>query len=371
MKNWIKRNIYGICAGVLLTSFTGYALLDTFVIPRSYSTVAEAEQSADDAQTADENVSDSLQEVSGSDTENSDSANTDTENSQVTLSVAENNQASGNSSSVSLSGAGNSGDSTDAEALSEELASAFTTEPVLTSTSYSDSDTSIEISEYRVNDTTIYMADVVLASSDALKTALANDTYGKNVKDKTSSIASDNAAILAINGDFYGARTTGYVIRNGVLYRSTSSGSEDLVIYADGSFGIINENEVSAQELLDNGAVQVFSFGPALVQNGEIAVTEDEEVGKAMASNPRTAIGIISDNHYVLVVSDGRTSESEGLSLYELAEFMESLGVTTAYNLDGGGSSTMVFNGNVVNNPTTGGNSIKERSVSDIVYIGV
>lgn len=49
---------------------------------------------------------------------------------------------------------------------------------------------------------------------------------------------------------------------------------------------------------------------------------------------------------------------------------MESLGVQTAYNLDGGGSSTMYFNGQIINKPTTNGSSIKERSVSDIVYIG-
>lgn len=89
-----------------------------------------------------------------------------------------------------------------------------------------------------------------------------------------------------------------------------------------------------------------------------------------MASNPRTAIGIIDNLHYVFVVSDGRTEESEGLSLLELAEFMEGLGVETAYNLDGGGSSTMYFNGEVINTPTTNGRSVKERSVSDIVYIG-
>ena len=142
------------------------------------------------------------------------------------------------------------------------------------------------------------------------------------------------------------------------------------MVYSDGSFGIINEAEVTAQELMDNGAMQVFSFGPAIVQNGSVAVSEGEEVGKAMASNPRTAIGIIDSCHYVLVVSDGRTNESEGLSLYQLAEFMQSIGVQTAYNLDGGGSSTMVFNGTVINNPTTNGRSIKERSVSDIVYIG-
>ena len=100
------------------------------------------------------------------------------------------------------------------------------------------------------------------------------------------------------------------------------------------------------------------------------AVTEDDEVGKAKASNPRTAIGIIDSDHFVFVVSDGRTKESEGLTLYDLAEFMLSLDVETGYNLDGGGSSTMYFNGEVVNNPTLSGRSIKERSVSDIVYIG-
>ena len=140
------------------------------------------------------------------------------------------------------------------------------------------------------------------------------------------------------------------------------------MIYTDGTVEIINEDEVTAQELLDAGAWHVFSFGPGIVSNGEISVDRDAEVGKAMASNPRTAIGFIDETHYVLVVSDGRTDESEGLSLYELAEFMQSLGVTEAYNLDGGGSSTMYFNGYVVNNPTSSGRTIKERSVSDIIY---
>ncbi|MBQ1792951.1 MAG: phosphodiester glycosidase family protein, partial [Oscillospiraceae bacterium] len=159
-------------------------------------------------------------------------------------------------------------------------------------------------------------------------------------------------------------------IRNGVLYRSTAKkGAEDLVIYKDGSFAIIREAEVTAEELLEDGAQQVLSFGPALIENGEISVSASEEVGRAKASNPRTAIAVIDDLHYLFVVSDGRTEESEGLSLYELAGFLQSKGAKTAYNLDGGGSSTMVFSGRVVNNPTAG-RSIKERSVSDIVYIG-
>ena len=132
---------------------------------------------------------------------------------------------------------------------------------------------------------------------------------------------------------------------------------------------VVPDVQALAQQLVDMNVWQAFSFGPGLIENGEITVDGDDEVSKAMVSNPRTAIGIIDANHFVFVVSDGRTGESEGLSLLELAQFMKSLGVKTAYNLDGGGSSTMYFNGEIINNPTSGGR-IKERKVSDIVYIG-
>ena len=249
-----------------------------------------------------------------------------------------------------------------------------TGEPVITSDSYNDGNINIRMSEYTVNDTAVYLAEVSLDSPEYLKTAFAQEAYGRNVTETTSDIADSVNAILAINGDFYGTQEKGYVIRNGVLYRNEGSNDrEDLVIYGDGSFGIISEGEVSAEQLLENGAVQTLSFGPALVEEGEISVGLNEEVGRAMASNPRTAIGIKADGTYLLTVSDGRTDESEGLSLYELAEFMQSMGAVTAYNLDGGGSSTMVFNGTVVNDPTggrAGHGSGSERSVSDIVYIG-
>ena len=299
-----KKSIFGIVYGLILVSFTIYVLLDTFVITRVYSEIVEDTDAISQTISRDKTIGNSTLE-----------------------------------------------------------------EPVITDTSYQDENISITINEYNQYDTAIYVADVKVSSPEYLKTALAQNAYGRNITEKTSEMASNAEAILAINGDYYGTQQTGYVLRNGVLYRDTASeNQEDLVIYEDGSFEIIEETDVTAQELLSNGAVQILSFGPGLVINGEISVTEDEEVGKAKASNPRTAIGIIDENHYVFVVSDGRTDQSEGLSLYELASFMEQLGVETAYNLDGGGSSTMYFNSEIINNPTSGG-SIKERSVSDIVYI--
>ena len=256
---------------------------------------------------------------------------------------------------------------TDTKAAKKAAASATTTD-----TSYSDDNIQVSLTEKTIENTQVYIADITVSSADYLKTAFAQNTYGTNVTAKTSVTAAENNAILAVNGDYYGANSTGYVIRNGVVYRDTvreDASNGDLAIYKDGSFKIIYEDEISADQLVKDGVVNLLAFGPSLVENGEITVDTNSEVGQSMASNPRTAIGIIDENHYIIVVSDGRTSESEGLSLYQLAEVMKSYGVKTAYNLDGGGSSTLYFNGQVINKPTTNG-TISERAVSDIVYIG-
>lgn len=318
-----KKYRWAVVYGLLLAAFTLYVALDTFVIPRSYRVVS----------------SDSSGAVPG--TSDGDSAPSQSE-----------------------------GQSIDSAPANPALP--FTDTVVATDRTYSDPNISITVTEYREYDTAIYVADVVLCSADFLRTAFAKGTFGRNITQPTSEIASQNGAILAINGDFYGAQTKGYVLKNGTLYReSAARDHEDLVIWGDGSFTVIDESEVPAADLLERGAAQILSFGPALVEDGAVSVSEADEVGKAMASNPRTAIGLVEALHYLLVVTDGRTDASEGLTLYQLAQFMRSLGAETAYNLDGGGSSTMVFGGAVVNRPTTNGRTISERSVSDIVYIGI
>lgn len=306
-----RKFVWAVLYAVILTSFTVYVALDTFVIARAYTAVPSS--GGDNAAAYDPVRPD----------------------------------------------------------MEADSASKVSDSPVITSDSYSDEHMHIQITEYREYDTAIYVADISISSAKYLKTALAQNTYGKNITENTSQIARANNAILAINGDYYGAQTKGYVLKNGVLYReSASQAREDLAIWADGSFLIITESADSASALLENGVVQILSFGPALVVNGAVCVSNTQEVGKAKASNPRTAIGIVDSLHYLFVVSDGRTDQSEGLSLYQLAAFMQGLGADTAYNLDGGGSSTLYFNGAVINNPTTNGKTIKERGVSDIVYIG-
>ena len=346
--NYLKKAHwpFQIIAIAAITALTVYFVCDTFVITRVYAVV-----------------------------DNSDSAevSTETESRQYSIDVTldtEENVDTEEISEESGSETEKTNDGQSADTISESDASAYQ-EPQITDSSYSDDQIEIKLTEYEEYGTTIYVADIRLASPEFLQTAFAQGAYGRNVTAVTSRIAEGVDAILAINGDFYGSQENGYVIRNGVLYRDEGDdGQEGLAIMSDGSFLVYDEGEISAEELLAEGAVQTLSFGPALVVDGEVSVGEDDEVGKAKESNPRTAIGIIDDLHYVMVVSDGRTSESAGLSLLELAQVMQELGVETAYNLDGGGSSTMYFNGEVVNNPTTNGRSISEREVSDILYIG-
>lgn len=362
---FIRKHLWAICFSLCLIGFTAYLLLDTFAIRRVYTVVPQTGSSVSSAENS-SNAVEEDSEANDTDTAPGD-IETDTEDIDSTVAAGTDSTENTGTEGTDTGSAGDTG-SEGTEAKDDESASSY---PVTTANSYSDGNISITLTEYRKYDTTIYVADVQITSVSDLKTAFADSSYGRNITEKTSEIAEDVNAILAVNGDFYGAQESGYVIRNGVLYRDTAAEDrQDLVIYEDGSFEVVEESEVTALELLDKGAWQVLSFGPGLVEDGEIAVSENEEVGKAMASNPRTALGITEDGHYLFVVSDGRTSESEGLSLYEMAEFMQSLGSVTAYNLDGGGSSTMYFNGEVVNNPTTSGRSIKERSVSDIVYIG-
>lgn len=316
MKRFLEKPFrWTIIFLVLLVFFTAYVLLDTFVIPKA-GTVQTLNVSADQTEAV---ATQATQQTSG----------------------------------------------TSEETSAEQVAT-------ITENSYQDENIQITIETKQTDNTTYYVADIQISDVSYLKTALANATYGRNIKQKTSEMAEENNAILAINGDYYGFRDEGYVIRNGILYRSTAKTSgtdEDLVIDSEGNFSIVNESDVTAQELLDQGAWQVLSFGPALLKDGEIAVEENTEVDQAKTSNPRTAIGQISELHYIVIVSDGRTDESEGLTLYELAELFQEEGCTVAYNLDGGGSSTMVFNGEIINKPTTG-KTISERSVSDIVYFG-
>ena len=371
----MKKLVLPIIFAVVGLTFTAYSFLDTFIIVKNARSVDLDHNSGfsfDDGPVIKPPVSSSS-------------------NSSTT--------GSSNSSNSSSSIVQNPEDLDPSEyyenLTSEQIAALFTTEKKFEEREhYSDPDIYIDITTHRddADTTTYYVADIRIKSLEYFKTALAKDTYGMHIKERTSDICKRKKGILAINGDTYGEQEGGYVVRNGVplrdtknlnRMRGTTSKAEDLIIRGDGTFAVIDERDTSFEEVTAQNPWQVFSFGPALVKNNEVSVNTNEEVGVALSGNrnQRCAIGIIAPKHYVFVVSDGRNSESSGISLFTLGSIMKDLHCETAYNLDGGGSATMYLDdgtgnanklGHLVNTPgqLEGDKTVKQREVSDIVYIG-
>lgn len=218
-----------------------------------------------------------------------------------------------------------------------------------------------------------FVARAAVSDATIVRSAFANDSFGENITANPSVIAQQAGAVLAINGDYYGFRDTGIVIRNGVAYRDAGA-RQGLAFYTDGGMRLYDETATTAKKLLADGVWNTLSFGPGLVADGAViggidTVEVDTNFGNhsVQGNQPRTGVGLLANNEFVFIVVDGRsTGYSRGASMSEFAQIFVDEGAQVAYNLDGGGSSAMVFNGSLVNNPLGRG---QERGTSDILYV--
>ncbi len=232
---------------------------------------------------------------------------------------------------------------------------------------YEDEKVRIDIAREQPLKNVVATVAVIARKGDApaLRTAFAEGSFGQNVRARTREIAASVDAVFAINGDYCGYRKDGVIVREGVLYRDKPA-REALCLFADGALRVMHEQEMDAEALLAQGLTDTWSFGPILVRDGAMPETFATDV---KGKNPRTALGQRPDGSIVAVVVDGRLSGySEGMTIAELAQYMLDLGCESAYNLDGGMTSCMYFNGNVISTPC--GTANKERSLSDIIYVG-
>ena len=149
------------------------------------------------------------------------------------------------------------------------------------------------------------------------------------------------------------------MVRNGLMYRDTRF--EDVcVLLGDGRMITLSDRETDLEALTQAAPWQVWSFGPRLLENGKAMTKFNSAV---VRKNPRSAIGYVEPGHYYFVQVDGRGAYgSHGMTMTELAELFESLGCETAYNLDGGQTAGMCWDGELISFPYG-------RSVSDIIYI--
>ena len=227
--------------------------------------------------------------------------------------------------------------------------------------SYQTDTVRIAIQRTQENDVTYFVADVYVKSIDALKTAFAKGNYGKNIYDYPWKTAAANSAVFAVTGDYYSARSQGIVVRNGNLYRDIA-GTDVCVLYLDGELKTYRSSEFDLSAAVARGIWQAWSFGPALLdEDGNRLSSFDSSLTDR---HPRSVIGYYAPGHYCFVVVDGRQSGySIGMRLTELSALLEKLGCKQAYNLDGGATAVMIFQGNVINQPYKGG-----RESGDIIF---
>ncbi|MDO4563608.1 MAG: stalk domain-containing protein [Clostridia bacterium] len=207
-----------------------------------------------------------------------------------------------------------------------------------------------------------YVQDIYVKSVANIRTAFANDTYGKGYREHPADIAARYGAVCAINGDYYGSTSdNGVVIRNGVLYRDNPT-ADVCVLFNDGTMQTYAKEQWNSATAMAAGAWQAWCFGPSLLDSsGKAKTSFDSKVTK---SNPRSGIGYYAPGHYCFVSVDGRSDASEGATLAEFASLFQSLGCSVAYNLDGGKTSVMTIGSHIVNIPDSGG-----RTSSDIIYV--
>ena len=252
---------------------------------------------------------------------------------------------------------------TDETPISEKFADKYTDAVTVTENSYSSPDISITVEEKTLGRTTYYLADIYVRDITCFQSVLAQNTYDSGYRDSIEDMAVLNSALVAVNGDYYGNTNEGVVIRNGVIYRANPTGCDVCVLYYDGTMRVMPGASFSVEDAIAQGAWQAWTFGPALLDTDGSVLTSFASTGRIISANPRTAIGYYEPGHYCMVVVDGR-GESAGITLPDLSQLFHDLGCTAAYNLDGGNSSIMVWNNEVINDPSGGG-----RESSDALLI--
>lgn len=231
--------------------------------------------------------------------------------------------------------------------------------------SYRDDTISVTVEETRAYDTTLLIARVKVSDPSQVRTAMAG-RYGSDRQIPGAKLAKRVQAVFAVNGDYFNFTNSGYVVRQGTLYRDhPAAGSDILLIDDKGDFYIVRDATSEKLAAFEGTVVNSFSFGPALVDGGQ--VLEPAFVDNVAYDKPAQRMVVAQDGplSYVCVAAEGPENPgSVGLTLPQMAEFMGTLGVQTAYNLDGGSSSTMVLGDRKINALSTG----KVRAICDILY---
>jgi len=238
---------------------------------------------------------------------------------------------------------------------------------------YEDPSIKVSIETYPWEKTVCYVARVRVADPSQLRSASAYGFTRKQIA-SVKDMARRMNAVIAINGDYsyYQLSTVGsYLVRQGRVYAERMAEGRDMLLIDDkGDFTVVkacdHEKLAAASEGLT--LINTFSFGPGLIVDGQpLPSNYRASFNGSQQRHQRAAIAQVKRGslEYVLAVSEGdMESKDGGLTLHEWSAFLMTLGVETAYNLDGGNSTAIIFNGRKINAIY----NKNHRKLSDIVY---
>ena len=238
--------------------------------------------------------------------------------------------------------------------------------------SYEDASLSVQMEVRDIDGVRYDIAWIKVASPTQLRTAIAGEP-NQVVAEKPGRMAREVNAVVAINGDFYTQRQDGLIYRQGQAFRYLLNPEKDILVIDDlGDLHVFLNGENQTSELLaflqsGRTIINAFTFGPAIVKDGKalpMPATYQTRFDSALRA-PRTVIAQTGPLEYVFVEAEGRVKHSKGVTTDQMGEFMVSLGVETAYCLDGGNSSIMLFNGRYFD----ANYAESEREQSDIIYV--
>ena len=224
------------------------------------------------------------------------------------------------------------------------------------------------------NSTICRWMTIKIADPSQLRTAMSNDSYDDPATVAATTIAKAVDAVAAMNGDYFKYNyDKGYVLRQGVFYRDALDGEWDSLIIDDkGDFHDVPEatSESMAAALADleaegRSAVNVFTFGPVLIKDGQILREEyPPEMHYPTLATQRIALCQLGELEYGIVEIDSDQGNGTGMNLGELARYILEVfpDCKMAYNLDGGGSTHLILNGRQIHKTVSG------RAVCDIIY---
>lgn len=212
------------------------------------------------------------------------------------------------------------------------------------------------------------LAEVKVADGSQFRRKLAEDSYGSAVYMNATTLASAANAVVASNADFYGWRQSGLTVYQRQLFRNSADKLDTCFVTAGGDMlfsraGELGSDAAVEQYIADNDVLFSLSFGPVLVDKGELQQCESYPIGEVNQEYSRAGIGMTGDLHYLLMTVN-HTDSRPRATVNEFARFMYTKGCIKAYNLDGGQTSEITILGKPVNYIDFGA----ERPVSDIIY---